>query len=288
MRTQIIAEIASSHNGDLELAKAMIKTAAECGADLVKFQDWRASNVPDTDPDKSRYERIEFKESWYSELISYCATHGVEFLTTCFNADRAEFLAKQGLKKIKLASISLTNKELLLACCSNFEEIIVSTAMHSRDEIEDAVDLLSKNAKSFSILHCVANYPLDPKDANLGRFDALQAILEGMFGDGWITYCSLGYSDHSLDLDVSKVALSMDIKYLEKHFSLSRHLPQTPHQMYKDGPMVTTHEISIEPHELKELAEWRDKVTVVRGTGDFVINNTEQKIKDRYSNRYGK
>ena len=281
-KTKIIAEIASSHSGDLDLAKALIKSASENGADIVKFQDWRASNVLDSDPDKARYEKYQFPDEWYPVLIPYCAEQGVEFLTTCFNADRAAFLAKQGLKTIKLASISLTNTDLLMTAGALFEEVIVSTAMHTRAEVEEAVDLLASNAHKFTIMACTANYPLDPKDANVGRLGALQAMLEPY------PYASVGYSDHSLDLDVAVVAMSTGIEYIEKHFTLSRSLPQIPHQMYKDGPMVTTYQVSIEPRELRLLALWRDKIALVRGSGEFSINEVEQSIKNRYSQRYGK
>lgn len=280
--TKIICEIASSHNGDLELAKAQIRAAAENGADIVKFQDWRASNVSDSDPDKERYELYQFQDSWYAELLPYCKEHNVEFLTTCFNAERAEYLASLGLKRIKLASISLTNHELIMQAGANFDELIVSTAMHTREEVEEAIDLLASNAKRFTILHCVANYPLDPKDANLDRMLELEQLVLDQ------EYASVGYSDHSLDLDVAKTAIAMGAAYVEKHFSLSRYLPQIPHQMYAGGPLVTTHQVSIEPHELRELVDWRNKVSRMKGSGEFTINQTEQSIKDRYSNRYGK
>ena len=281
MRTKIIAEIASCHNGDKDLAKVIIDAAARKGADLVKFQDWRASNVPKGDPDKQRYERYEFKEEWYPELIAHCHSRGVEFLTTCFNADRAEFLASLGLKTIKLASISLTNRDLLMAAGANFEHVILSTAMHGIEEIQEAIDLMESNAKHFTVMHCVANYPLPPEDANLLKIQKLSEILTGA------QYADIGYSDHSLDLDVAKTAIAMGVSYLEKHFSLSRHLPQSPHQMYKGGPMVTTHEVSIEPHELKILSEWRDKVAIMVGDGNLENNKVEKAIRSRYDQRYG-
>lgn len=280
--TKIIAEIASCHNGDFLLAKALIKAAAENGADIVKFQDWRASNVPENDSDKKRYEKYEFKDEWYPELIEYCKEMEVEFLTTAFNVDRLQFLANLGLKKIKLASISLTNTDLLMFAGTHFDEVIVSTAMHSKEEIEEAVDVLATNAKKFTIMHCVANYPTMPKDANLERINELKKIVEGQ------EYASVGYSDHALDLNVAKAALAMGVEYIEKHFSLSRYLPQIPHQMYEDGPFVTTHQVSIEPHELKKLSEWRDIVVLMQGMREFALNRVEEKIKERYSNRYGK
>lgn len=277
--TKIIAEIASCHNGDLELAKALIKGAARNGADIVKFQDWRASNVPDTDTDKQRYERYEFKDAWYPELIKECREEGVEFLTTCFNADRAKFLADLGLKKIKLASISLTNHKLLKAAGLNFDEVIVSTAMHTKEEIEDAIDILETYAKKFTIMHCVANYPTELYSVNLNRINELRKMIPNN--------ASVGFSDHSLDIDVAKAALCMGISYLEKHFSLSRYLPQQPHQMYDEGNKITTHEISILPHELKELSDWATKLNIMKGDGSFTVNTIEHKIKQRYLNRYG-
>ena len=282
MRTKIICEIASSHNGDLDLAKALIKSAAENGADIIKFQDWRATNVPDNDPDKKRYEKYQFKEEWYPKLIDYCKEQGVEFLTSCFNTDRVEFLASLGLKKIKIASVSAFNQDLIMTAGVYFEELIVSTGMHTQEEVEELIDLLASNTKKFTILHCVANYPLDVEYAHLERINALKRLVEGQ------EYASVGYSDHSLDLDVAKTAITIGIDYIEKHFSLSRYLPQTPHQMYENGPYVTTHQVSIEPHELKELSDWRDKVEIMKGSIEVIPNEIENKIKNRYLNRYGK
>ena len=164
---------------------------------------------------------------------------------------------------------------------AHFEELIVSTGMHTKEEIEELIDLLATNAQKFTIMHCVANYPLNPEDANLNRIDELKKMTEGM------ECASVGYSDHGLDLTVSGVAMAKGISYLEKHFSLSRYLPQTPHQMFKDGPLVTTHEVSIEPSELLELSVLRDAIELINGSNEFKMNEVEQKIKDRYLNRYG-
>ena len=281
MRTKIICEIASSHNGSINLAKALIDAVADNGGDIVKFQSWQAKNVSDTDPDKRRYEKYEFPKEWYEILIPYCKDKGVEFLTSVFNVDQVEFLASLGLKKIKIASISAFNRDLILKAGAHFEELIVSVGMHTQEEIEDLVDWLATNAQKFTIMHCVANYPLSPLDANLGRIDALKRIAEGQ------EYASVGYSDHSLDPSVAKTAIAMGVNYIEKHFSLSRYLPQIPHQMFDNAPKVTTHEVSIEPHELKELAEWRDKVEIIKGNEEFNVNNIENAIKNKYLNRYG-
>jgi len=279
--TKIICEVASSHNGDLDLAKAIIKAGAENSCDFIKFQSWEAKNIPDTDPDKKRYEKYEFKKEWYKELIPYCQSKGVEFLTSCFNVDRVEFLASLGLKKIKIASISAFNRDLMSRAGAHFEELIVSTGTHTQEEIEDLIDWLATNAQKFTIMACTAEYPCPLEHAGLARIDSLKEITKDM------EYASVGYSDHSLDLDVAKTAIAMGVKYLEKHFSLSRYLPQIPHQMFENGPLITTHQVSIEPHELRELADWRDKVELMKSNGEFQNYKIENKIKDRYLRRYG-
>src|SRR3990167_9830299 len=168
--TKIIVEIASSHNGDLEIAKALIESAAKNGADIVKFQDWRADNVPKNDPDKQRYEKYQFKDEWYPILIDHCKKHDVEFLTTVFNVDRCKFLADLGLKRIKLASISLTNIPLLVAASTYFNEVILSTGMHSEEEIKIAISCIRYAG---TVMHCVANYPTKPEDANLNKINKI-------------------------------------------------------------------------------------------------------------------
>lgn len=284
-KTRIICEAASSWNGDPNLLKVMIRVAAKNGGDIFKTQDYRAKNVPDFDPDKARYEKYQMLDELYPQFIKWCAEYGIEPLVTCFNKDRVKFLADLGLKKVKLASISLTNIELIMEAGLHFEEIIISTAMHSREEIKEAIDLLASNAKKFTIMHCTANYPLYPKDANLERINELKKMVEGVEGQ---EYASVGYSNHGLDTDIPKAAIAMGIKYLEVHFSLSRYLPQIKHQMYEAANPTTTHEISLEPRELFELSWWRDKVALMSHDQSSTSRDEEEMIRDKYLGRYGK
>lgn len=265
------------------MAKALIRAVAEnAPGSICKFQDWRAANVSADDPDKARYEALQFKDEWYDIIPKYCEENGVEFLTSCFNKDRVNFLASKGLEKIKIASVCLTNHDLLIHAGLAFKEIILSTAMATREQIEEAADALASSAQRFTLMQCVANYPCPFGASNLLKMNSLKELVSGQ------EYASVGYSSHALDLDVPKVAVAMGAKYVEVHFSLSRHLPQTKHQMYAGGPLVTTHEVSLEPHELRQLADWRDKVALMKGDGAFSVNEVESKIKDRYLNRYGK
>ena len=277
---QIACEIASSHNGDIELAKSMIDVIAENGC-IPKFQSWQAKNVQDNDPDKKRYEKYQFPDEWYDELIPYCKEKGTEFMTSVFNAEMAEYLAGKG-KKAKIASVSSTNYDLLAMCGANFDEVIVSVGMQDKETIEEISDILASNAKKYTLMVCTANYPTSPLKANLMRIKTLQEMLEGQ------EYASVGFSSHLMDVETVKMAMCMGIEYLEVHFTLSRYLPQVRHQMYMGGPMITTHEIALEPHELKELSTFRDKLGITQGSGEFKLNKVEEKIKERYLNRYGK
>jgi len=283
IKTRLICEFASSHNGDIGLAKALIDSVADnAPGSICKFQSWSAKNVSEDDSDKKRYQRYEFPDEWYPILIDYCKNRDVEFMTSIFNVGKVEEIAKLGVKKAKIASVCLSNTELLMMAGAHFDEVIASTAMATKEEIEEAADVLASSAKSFTLMHCVANYPCRSGDTNLERMNSIRKIIDGQ------EYASVGYSNHSLDLDVPKTAIAMGAKYVEVHFSLSRHLPQIKHQMYEGGPMVTTHEVSFEPHELRELATFRDKVEMISGDGAFGVNDVEMKIKSRYLGRYGK
>jgi len=279
--TKIIAEFASSWNADPDLLKEMVKLASESGADICKVQDYKAKNVSESDPDKARYEKYQMKDELYPQFISWCKEYGVEPLTSVFNKDRLEYIASLGFKKCKIASVCLTNQELLMWAGLHFEEIILSTGMGTLEEIEKAADILATNAKKFTLLACTAEYPCETEHAGLKRMDTLKNLLDDQH------YASVGYSSHALDLDVPKTAITKQAEYLEVHVTVSRETEQIRHQMYEGGPKITTHEIALEPQELKEVSEWRDKLTIMEGSGEFLPTETELKIRERYSGRYG-
>lgn len=275
MKTKIIAEIASSHNGDIELAKAMIRAAADAGADIVKFQSWQAKNVADTDPDKKRYEKLELSDDDHKILMQECEKAGVEFLTTCFDTGRIPFLKNLGLKKIKVPSINLKEPKLLEALAKNFEHIFIATGMSNVVEIENAVKILSK--VKYTIMHCVSIYPTPLEKANLEKIEWLKKISP-----------SVGYSDHTLGIEAPIVAMGMGIDYLEKHFTLSRYLPQDTHVTADGTPPITTHAIACEPHELKEICDWSKKIVQIKGDGHLGMYPEEELTRKKYTGRLGK
>lgn len=275
MKTKIIAEIASSHNGDIDLARAMICAAAESGADIVKFQSWRAKNVADSDPDKRRYEKLELSDDDHRILIEACNQAGVEFLTTCFDIDRIPFLKSLGLRSIKVPSVNLKEPKLLKELVKNFEHVFISTGMSTVEEIKNAIDILSST--KYTIMHCVAIYPTPLEKANLKKIDWLKQFSP-----------SVGYSDHTIGIEAPIVALSMGIDYLEKHFTLSRYLPQDTHTTADGSRPITTHAIACEPHELKQICDWAKNIEMIRGDGRLEMYPEEQLTRKKYTGRLGK
>lgn len=273
--TKIIAEIASCHNGNVELAKKMIREAAGTGVDIVKFQSWQSKNVDDSDPDKKRYESLELSDEAHYILKKECKKNGVEFLTTCYDSGRIDFLKNLGINKIKVASTDLKHFNFLKKLRDNFEEIIVSTGMSTKEEILKAIDIL-KSGK-YTIMHCVSVYPCPLKKANLKKLLWLKTIAD-----------SVGYSDHVQGAEASVFALGMGVDYIEKHFTLDRNMPQAAHTTGKGLKPITTHTIADEPDVFRELCEWRDKYEVALGSGSLNLLPEEKLTREKYTGRLGK
>jgi len=277
MKPKIIAEIASSHNGNIDMAKKMIKTAADTGVDIVKFQSWQSKNVNTDDPDKKRYESLELSDEAHYVLKEECEKNGVEFLTTCYDADRIEFLKKLGLEKIKVASTDIKHINFLKQLRDNFKEVIVSSGMSTKEEIEKAVDVLESG--DFTILHCVSVYPCPLEKANIKKI----LRLKGIAGDE-----NVGYSDHTEGVEAAVLSMGIGVKYIEKHFTLDKNMRQEAHTTGKGLKPITTHSIASEPDTFKKLCEWRDNYEIAMGTGSLEVLPEEILVRDKYTGRLGK
>lgn len=275
MIPKIIAEIASSHNGDIKLAKRMIKTAAEIGVDIVKFQSWQSKNVNDNDPDKKRYQSLELSDKAHYILKEECEKRGVEFLTTCWDTERIKFLKELGLQKVKIASVNLKHTIFLKQIRKNFNEVIVSAGMSTKEEILKAIAIL-KNGQ-YTILHCVAIYPCPLEKTNLSKLLWLKEVAD-----------SVGYSDHTQGVESAVLAMGMGIKYLEKHFTLDKKTEQPAHTMGEGLEAVTTHSVASEPSVFKEIIKWRNDFKTALGSGSLDVLPEESVIREKYTGRLGK
>ncbi|MBA4408514.1 MAG: N-acetylneuraminate synthase [Odoribacter sp.] len=275
MHTIIIAEAGVNHNGDFELAKKLVLTAAQAGADFVKFQTFKADKIVSktakkadyqerniNDGDDSQYamlKQLEMPEEWHSKLIQYAHKQGIQFLSTGFDHESIDFLDQLGSPFFKIPSGEITNKPYLRHIAQKGKPVILSTGMANMDEIKAALDVLLENGVSkdhITVLHCNTEYPTPMEDVNL------KAMLNMRDELG----VKIGYSDHTQGIEVPISAVALGATVIEKHFTLNRNLP---------GP---DHKASLEPDELKAMVQAiRNIEKAISGNGIKEPSNSEQK-----------
>jgi len=264
----IIAEAGVNHNGSQDLALQLVAAAVSVGADAVKFQTFKAEHLARPGTAKAAYQRahtgagdqfsmlrqLELPEPAYVTLQRRCGELGIEFMSTPFDRQSAEFLVGLGMQRIKIPSGELTNLPFLRFLAGMGLPLILSTGMGSLEEVREAVEtiqhvreqrgLTGPLAESLTLLHCTSNYPAALEDVNLRAMQTLRSE----FG------LPVGYSDHTDGTLIAVAAVAMGAVVLEKHFTLDRKLP---------GP---DHPASLEPGELSEMIT---KVRALeRGLGD--------------------
>jgi sialic acid synthase SpsE len=254
--------------GDMGLAKQMIQKAAAVGVDCIKVQSWKADtlNKHFKGNYKSTYERhkkTELSDEDHYELIDWCNNNNIEFLTTCFDLNRVEFLSSLGLKSIKVASSDCASKKLIKKLMDHFETIIISTGMSTEEEIKDAIRQLGDH--DYVMLHCMSIYPTPLNKCNLDRINWLKK--QGAK--------RVGFSDHSLGIEASIAVMSMGIEVLEKHFTIDRRLPG------KDQKMSTT------PDEFMQICNWRDLCFKILGQPNPSLSEEELKLREIYIGKWG-
>jgi len=231
----IIAEIGVNHEGSMEIAKLLVDEAKEGGADAVKFQSYKAETLAskdspsywdtDEEPTTSQYELFKKHDGFWidemRELKEYCDSIAIEFMSTPFDIESADFLNEM-MDVYKISSSDLTNKPFIEYLCKFNKPIILSTGASSLHEIQEAVSWIEKFGNPLSLLHCVLNYPTPDENANLGMILDLKA----KFPDKII-----GYSDHTLpkDMKVCETATMLGAVIVEKHFTHDKTLPGNDH-----------------------------------------------------------
>jgi len=246
----IIAEAGVNHNGDLDTARRMIEVAADAGADVVKFQTFKAEkvivrNAPKADyqkettgSDESQLEmvrRLELNEDAHYRLFNHCQKRGIVFLSTPFDLESIDLLNRLGLRILKIPSGEITNLPYLRKIGALRKKLIISTGMADLGEIEDALDVLMRAGtvrENITVLHCNTEYPTPFEDVNLRAMLTIKAAFSGI---------QVGYSDHTPGIEVPIAAVALGARVIEKHFTLNRNM---------EGP---DHRASLEPHELKSM-----------------------------------
>lgn len=271
----IIAEAGVNHNGNLEIAKKLIESAAAAGADYVKFQTFKADKLVSKSAKKAVYqqkntvssddtqisilEKLEIPDSWYNELIMHAKNNGIAFLSTGFDEESIDFLDKLGMQFFKIPSGELTNKPYLMHIASKGKPVILSTGMATLNEIEKSLAVLIKGGirkELITVLHCNTEYPTPMEDVNLLAMKAIEDTLSVDFG----------YSDHTLGIEVPIAAVALGATVIEKHFTLSRMM---------EGP---DHLASLESSELKQMVSAiRNVELAISGSGYKEPSNSEIK-----------
>ncbi len=262
-KTLIIAEAGVNHNGSVDAAKKLIDAAVNSGADLVKFQTFKAETLVTTTAEKADYQKnltdrsetqfemikkLELDRAAHEELIQYCELKSICFLSTAFDHDSIDMLAELNIPFYKIPSGEITNLPYLRHIGRMGNSIVMSTGMATLKEVRAALNILLEagaEKNKITVLHCNTEYPTSMEDVNLKAMLTMRDELG----------VAVGYSDHTLGIEVSVAAVALGASVIEKHFTLDRTLP---------GP---DHAASLEPDELKAMVA--------------AIRNIEKAIGDR-------
>ena len=270
----IIAEAGVNHNGDINLAKKLIDVAAEAKVDYVKFQTFNSNNLVSKFAEKATYQKentrdenesqlemlqkLELSKENHFELIEYCASKKIKFLSTAFDLESLDFLNQLNIDLFKIPSGEITNLPYLRKVSNFGKPVILSTGMATINEIEDALIILKKGNlqdQDISILHCNTEYPTPMKDVNLL---AMQTI-----GETFKT--NFGYSDHTLGIEIPIAAVALGASIIEKHFTIDKKL---------DGP---DHIASLSPSELGEMVVSIRNIEKALGSKEKFTSESEKK-----------
>lgn len=227
--TKIIAEIGHNHNGNMDLACEMIQEAAECGADIAKFQLYDVDKIKK--PHQSRYYELKYAQLSYEdlELLSdTCEKFGIEFMSSVFSIELIDWLEDLKVKRYKVASRTANDKLLIQRLIAIGKPIIISHGVY------DIIPVNDRNLDFTDVdhLYCVADYP---------------ATIDPIAFPNYFSGPYTGFSDHSIGTYWAKQAIDRGAKYVEKHFTLSKQLPGY------------NQEGSCEPYELKEICKHAKK-----------------------------
>lgn len=271
----IIAEAGVNHNGDINLAKKLIDVAVDAGADAVKFQSFKTESLVSKKAIKAEYQKkttninesqfemikkLELDIDAHKNLMAYCKEKNIIFLSTPFDLDSINLLHSLGLETFKIPSGEITNLPYLRHIGQLDKKIILSTGMANIEEIELALDILitaGSKKKNITILHANTEYPTPMEDVNL---KAMQTIANTF-------NTPVGYSDHTLGIEIPIAAVAMGAVVIEKHFTLDRNM---------EGP---DHKSSLEPDELKAMVSAIRNIENALGDGVKIASKSETKNK---------
>jgi len=274
--TFIIAEAGVNHNGSIDIAFKMVDAGVEAGADAVKFQTFKAERLIAAHAPKASYQEkttgsgesqlemvrgLELDEQAHKRLFEYCTEKNIQFLSTPFDLESIDLLARLGLTVFKMPSGEITNLPYLRKLGALKSKVIMSTGMADLDEIEGALAVVMKAGtapENITVLHCNTEYPTPFEDVNLKAMVSIKVAFPGIH---------VGHSDHTRGIEVPIAAVALGAKVIEKHFTLDRNM---------EGP---DHRASLEPDELKSMVAAIRNIENAMGNGIKKPSPSELKNK---------
>ena len=260
----LIAEIGENYLGDLKLAKKLIFQAKKNGADYAKFQSYNEHCLKKKDPEYNWFKKVSLSDANHHILKKECNKNNIKFLSSPFSIERAKFLCeKLKMKTIKVASSKMVEKNLLKYLNSKCEKVFLSTGMSNIQDIKESIKYLSNTQNV--ILHCVSEYPLIHKNANLLAISILKKKFPKI---------EIGYSDHTIGTTAVMAAVSLGATTIEKHFTLNKKFKGTDHIL------------SADPKDLKEISSKIKIISKLLGNEKKQPSVSENKIKVFMRNRF--
>jgi len=274
MKTLIIAEAGVNHNSDINIAFDLVDAAAKCGADVVKFQaalpsevvtktgkmaDYQIKNLGSNDSQLEMTKRMHLKLDCFKEISEYTQSKGIQFACTSFGNTATETLSKLNMPFWKIPSGEITNLPYLRKIASFHKPIIISTGMSYLGEIESAIKILEEEGilkSQISVLHCTTDYPASFEDVNLRAMTSIKKAFK----------INVGYSDHTIGIEVPIAAVALGANIIEKHLTLDKNMI---------GP---DHKASIEPKEFSKMVESIRNIESALGNG--VKKPTKNELKN--------
>lgn len=270
-RCFVIAEAGVNHNGELEKALQLVDIAADCGADAVKFQTFRAEqvvvesgemveyqkkNIGEVKSQREMLSELELKEEYYPRIIERCKEKGILFMSTPHGGKASvDFLESQEVLVYKVGSGDLTNYILLEHIAKTGKPVILSSGMAYMEEVKDAIAFMKKKgAKDLAMLHCTTNYPCPLNEVNLSAMVMMMKEIDD---------AAIGYSDHTEGVQTALMAVTLGAAVYERHFTIDKSLP---------GP---DHVASDSPQEFKEKVAAIRNVPVLMGSAEKKPNKSE-------------
>lgn len=271
----IIAEAGVNHNGSVEIARQLVDKAVEAGADIIKFQTFKAEKLVSKAARQADYQkrnigsgaddsqlnmlkRLELTAADHQLLMDYCKEKGIRFFSTAFDMDSIDFLHSLDMGLWKIPSGEITNYPYIKRIAGFGEPVIMSTGMCELSDVGAAIQVLLTNGltkEKITVLHCNTEYPTPYQDVNLRAMLEIQQE----YGVG------IGYSDHTVGIEVPIAAVALGAQVIEKHFTLDRNM---------EGP---DHKASLEPDELRAMVTAIRHTEQALGNGHKTISDSERK-----------